>query len=182
MALASRRALLGSMLAVGATALAAPKVFATVAPAPIKALKFHNLHTGENLQAVFWANGRVIDEGYRRINWILRDHRAESQTDMDVDLLHLLFDLNRSLDTAEPFKIISGYRTAETNAMLRGRSSGVAQNSYHVRAKAIDIRVDGVGCQHLRNTALGLEKGGVGLYTNSDFVHVDTGPVRTWGS
>jgi uncharacterized protein YcbK (DUF882 family) len=76
--------------------------------------------------------------------------------------------------------VISAYRSPETNEMLRKRSSGVAKNSYHVRGQAIDVRLADVSTDKLRDVALNLKRGGVGYYKNSDFVHVDTGPIRRW--
>ena len=50
----------------------------------------------------------------------------------------------------------------------------------HLRGQAIDVRLTGVGTYDLRRAALGLAQGGVGYYPDSDFVHLDTGRVRTW--
>ncbi len=180
----SRRGLVKSALVASGAALAVavPTVYAIPRRPPIKVLKFHNTHTGENLQAVFWANGKLVEEGYQKINWNLRDHRQSEATDMDVDLMHLLFDLNRTLETWEPFHVISGFRSAKTNAMLRRRSTMVARRSYHTLGQAIDIRVPGVSTRNLQRASLSQSKrGGVGIYSGSAFVHVDTGPVRQWG-
>ena len=46
--------------------------------------------------------------------------------------------------------------------------------------KAIDIRVPGVKLEHVRGAAKSLQRGGVGYYPSSNFVHVDTGRVRYW--
>jgi uncharacterized protein YcbK (DUF882 family) len=64
--------------------------------------------------------------------------------------------------------------------MLRKTSSGVAKRSYHMRGQAIDIRLGDVSLRHMHRAAKALKVGGVGYYPKSDFIHVDTGPVRYW--
>ena len=99
----------------------------------------------------------------------------------DPHVFDILSDLAASVGhpTAE-IQIICGYRTSWSNESLRARSSGVAKNSLHMQAQAIDIRIPGVDTLTLRNAALRLARGGVGYYPLSGFVHVDTGRVRTW--
>ena len=82
---------------------------------------------------------------------------------------------------AEPrFEVISGFRSAASNEQLRAQGNGVARRSLHLDGKAIDVRLKGVKCARLCEVALELERGGVGLYSKSDFVHLDTGRVRHW--
>lgn len=145
-----------------------------------RALAFDNLHTGERLSTVYWENGRYLPEAIGHINWLLRDFRTDQIHPMDPALLDLLAALHLRLDTRKPFAVISGYRSPETNAMLASLSDGVAQNSLHMQGMAIDIRVPGRHLRHVRAAALSLRRGGVGYYPHSDFVHVDTGRVRTW--
>jgi uncharacterized protein YcbK (DUF882 family) len=117
------------------------------------------------------------------VNYILRDFRANLIKPIDPKLLDLLHELGGTLETDQPFHIISGYRSPQTNAMLRergGSSTGVASHSLHIDGKAIDIRVPGVRLAHLRNAATSLKIGGVGFYPDLDFVHVDVGRVRYW--
>jgi uncharacterized protein YcbK (DUF882 family) len=110
----------------------------------------------------------------------LRDHRADEVENIDTDLLDLLFALRKTLETREPFHVISGYRSAKTNATLRAAGSGVAPNSLHRLGKAIDIRTPGRELRVLHEAAVALKGGGVGYYPKSDFVHVDVGRVRYW--
>jgi uncharacterized protein YcbK (DUF882 family) len=145
-----------------------------------RALAFHNLHTGEQLKTVYWADGRYLPDAMRSIDWLLRDFRTDQTHPIDLELLDLLADMQARLQTREPFQVISGYRSPETNAMLASYSDGVAQNSFHLQGKAIDIRVPDRRLYHVRAAALSLQRGGVGFYPHSDFVHVDTGPVRHW--
>jgi len=56
----------------------------------------------------------------------------------------------------------------------------VARHSLHLKGMAADVRLAGVQLRTLHAAALGLERGGVGCYPGGDFLHVDTGRVRTW--
>jgi len=147
---------------------------------PEKSLAFYNTHTGEKLKAVYWAEGNYVNDSLREINYVLRDARSNEVHDIDVRLLDLLFALSKELAASQPFHVISGYRSAKSNASLRARSTGVAQNSLHVFGKAIDIRSPGRPLRALQKAALALKVGGVGYYPKSDFVHVDVGRVRYW--
>jgi len=147
---------------------------------PERELKFYNLHTGESLNALYCDKGCYIDGAVKEINYILRDFRANEIKPIDPRLLDLLYTINRRLYTAEPFDIISGYRSPATNAMLAARSEGVARHSMHIEGKAADIRVPGRTLGQVWRAAIGLWSGGVGFYPRSDFVHVDVGRVRFW--
>lgn len=146
-----------------------------------RSLRFVNTHTGERSGTTFWENGRYLPDGLAEANRILRDWRTDEQHPIDPALLDLLVGL-RGLVGADgkEIGIISGYRSPRTNAMLHEASSKVATRSLHQVGKAIDIRIPGVGLDRLRNTALMMQRGGVGFYPAQDFVHVDTGRVRFW--
>jgi uncharacterized protein YcbK (DUF882 family) len=147
---------------------------------PHRSLSLYNLHTEENLETVYWSRGKYISEALVDINFILRDHRTGEIESIDKRLLDLLYAIGRRLGTQNPFKIISGYRSPSTNALLRKRSNGVAKGSLHQQGKAVDIRLPGCELSSLRNAAIALKGGGVGYYPNSNFVHVDVGRVRYW--
>ena len=168
--------LLTAGLAVSSSALANIKT-----PSFDKILKLQNLHTGEALKTTFYASGDYITESLDNINYLLRDHRNNQIGSMDPQLITLLHDLKGMLGTTGPFHVISGYRSPETNAMLSQKSNKVAKKSLHMQGKAIDIRLPDVDIKHLHQAALELQGGGVGLYTRSDFVHLDVGSVRQWG-
>lgn len=149
--------------------------------APYKrSLSFYNIHTGEKLDTTFWADGFYIPEALAEINHILRDHRTDKSAEIDTGLFDLLHELRTNLDSNKPFQIISGYRSPETNAMLRGHSSGVAKKSLHMQGKAIDINLPGRTLSELKRAAVDLKQGGVGYYRDSNFIHVDVGRVRHW--
>ena len=146
-------------------------------------LRMHHLHTGEDIDVVYRIGNTYIPSALDKLNHFLRDHRTEDVSDYDpkeFDVLHaLMAKLRRPNGVID---IVCGYRTPETNNFLRTRaaSTGVAEHSQHLQAKAIDIRVPGVSTVKLRNAALSLHEGGVGYYPVSQFVHVDVGPVREW--
>jgi uncharacterized protein YcbK (DUF882 family) len=146
---------------------------------PERALSFLNLHTAEKLKVVYWADGGYVPESLGAIDKVLRDHRTGSVHEIDRRLLDLLWKVRSELDTVEPFHIISGYRSPETNAMLRSQSTGVASHSLHMDGMAADIQVPGRSLQLIRKVATAMKSGGVGYYP-SQFVHVDVGRVRAW--
>lgn len=145
-----------------------------------RSLSFYNLHTGERLNTVYYENGQYIPGALREVNYFFRDFRANEIKPIDPRLLDLLHVINQKLETAQPFNLISGYRSATTNAMLAARSEGVARHSMHIEGRAADINVPGRELSILQRVALTLQFGGVGYYPQSDFVHVDTGRVRHW--
>ena len=146
-------------------------------------LRMHHLHTGEDIDIVYRVGDTYIPEALDRLNHFLRDHRTQDASSYDpkeFDVLHaLMASLGRPNGIID---IVCGYRTPRSNNFQRTRSAstGVAEHSQHMLAKAIDIRVPGVSTVALRDAALALHAGGVGFYPVSQFVHVDVGPVRTW--
>jgi len=164
------------------TGLAMPNAFATAFKQPERKLALLNLHTGESITSTYWAEGQYQTSELHAIDRILRDHRTGDVNHIDKDLLDLLHILHHKMDGKQPFHVISGYRSPKTNAMLNQQSSGVAKKSLHMQGKAIDIRLPGRHLSELRKAALNLHAGGVGYYSKSDFVHIDTGRVRHWGS
>ena len=145
-----------------------------------RSLSFYNLHTEETLETVYWDQGRYQQDALRDIDWILRDHRTGQVKPIDRELLDLLFSLRERLGCTGPFQVISGYRSPETNRMLRSRSRGVAHASLHLEGKAVDVRLEGCSLWRLRRAALNQAGGGVGYYPGPQFVHLDTGRVRFW--
>jgi uncharacterized protein YcbK (DUF882 family) len=175
-----RRPFLGWSLATGGALLLPGTKAAEAAGQTARQLSFHNLHTGESLTTVYWEGGRYVAEGLAEIDYMLRDFRTGDVYTIDPKLLDLVHDLRLVLEDDDPVDVISGYRCPATNAMLAARSTGVAKNSYHVKGMAIDLRLRKRNLEDLRAAALSLGRGGVGYYPKSDFVHVDTGPIRTW--
>ncbi len=177
----SRRVFLGLAAAGLVAAAGRPALASLVTPGRAeRKLSFYNVHTGESLRVAYWAGGTWNEDGLHEIDRVLRDFRTGDVAAIDPDLIDLLFRLSARLDNDQPFHVISGYRSPKTNAALAAQSDGVAKHSLHMQAMAIDIRLPGTRLADLRRAAIGLKSGGVGYYPNSDFVHVDTGRVRTW--
>lgn len=145
-----------------------------------KTLSFEHTHTGEKLRLTYFERGDYIKEALLEINYLLRDFRTDDIYPIDTELLDQLFDLKQTLGLNKPFHIISGYRSPFTNAQLRKHSHRVAEHSFHMQGRAIDIRVEGVSSKMIRNAALTMAQGGVGYYPRNDFVHLDSGRFRTW--
>lgn len=138
------------------------------------------LHTMESLQVPFWQAGSYMPQNLSRIAHVLRDHRTQEVHSIDPRLLEFLSALAQELELTVPVHVISGYRSPATNKKLRLNSSGVAKRSFHMFGRAIDIRIPGVPSDQVRDVAVSLHRGGVGYYAGPDFVHLDTGRVRTW--
>jgi uncharacterized protein YcbK (DUF882 family) len=99
---------------------------------------------------------------------------------MNAGVLDLLQLLRLQLECQDPFLVVSGYRSPATNAWMHAHKSGVASKSFHIKGMAIDLRCEGRLLSQVRRAAVSLCAGGVGYYPNSDFVHVDCGPIRYW--
>ena len=145
-----------------------------------RGLSFVHTHTAEALSLTYADPVGYLPSALERVNQFLRDFRTEEVHPIDPALLDLLHAVVATTGTSEPFHVISGYRSPRTNAMLRTRSESVAKASLHMQGRAIDVRLPDVRLSRLRAAAVDLRLGGVGYYPGSDFVHVDTGRVRTW--
>jgi len=159
---------------------------ATVTPprdvraADARQLSFYHTHTQQSLDVVYYQNGEYVESSLDEINLFLKDFRTGDIAEMDPRLLDILYDVRNELDSDGTYEVISAYRSPKTNEMLRGKSGGVARKSQHLLGNAIDVRLRGVPIEDLRDTALEMQRGGVGYYQKSDFVHMDTGRVRRW--
>ncbi len=147
---------------------------------PERILSLYNTHTGERLDVCYYTQGQYHLQALKKINYILRDHRTEEIKPIHRGLLDLLHSISMILNNQAQFHIISGYRSPKTNAMLRKKTKGIGKYSLHMKGKAADIRVPGCDTKLLQNICIKLQAGGVGYYSNSDFVHVDIGRVRYW--
>ena len=144
-------------------------------------LRLYHSHTNEKIDIVFRRGDAYDPEALEELNHFLRDHRSQEVHRYDPRVFDLLADLTASLGRpGTEIEIVCGYRSPASNAFLRATTTGVAKNSLHMKAEAIDIRIPPVKTFRLRNAALALQRGGVGYYPQSGFVHVDVGPVRRW--
>ena len=145
-----------------------------------RTLDFYHVHTGERLSTVYWVQGHYLPGALQEINYLLRDYYAEQVQPIDPQLLDLLYTLAKIVGWRDAFYVLSAYRSPATNARLRRASSGVAEHSLHMEGKAIDVRFVGGDLPRVHRLATALQWGGVGYYPWADFVHLDTGPVRSW--
>lgn len=144
-------------------------------------LRLYHTHTGERIDIAFRTGETYVPGALDQLNRFLRDSRTGEVHRYDPRVFDLLADVLGALTAPDAeLHIICGYRTPDTNEFLRTHTSGVARNSLHMRAEAIDIRLPGVSTLKLRDTALKLARGGVGYYPQSGFIHVDVGRVRRW--
>ena len=146
-------------------------------------LRLYHTHTNERLEIVYRRGDSYVPTALAQLDYFLRDHRTGDVHHFDPRLFDLLYDLTNSVqDAGGEIDVVCGYRTPWSNEYLRTRSphSGVAQHSLHMQAEAIDIRLPGIPTSELREAALRLQRGGVGCYSASNFLHVDVGRVRHW--
>lgn len=169
---------LGGIL-LGASLLPACAVAAVSTPKPLS-LRLRNINTGENLVAAYSDKG-FAPNTLAKLNHIMRDRRTNQVRKIDPQLFVKLTQIQSKLGMRNAeVVIISGYRSPQTNSAMRRVSRGVASNSYHTRGQAVDFRIENVSLAKIRAAAESLNNGGVGFYPRSNFVHVDTGPARTW--
>ncbi len=144
-------------------------------------LLLYNTHTAERIDIVYRRGEAYIPEALAKLDFFLRDHRTGDVRHFDPRMYDILSDLTASVGRAGgEIDIVCGYRTSSTNESLRAHTTGVARNSLHIQAEAIDLRMPGIDTLKLRKAALALARGGVGYYPNSDFIHLDIGRVRQW--
>ncbi|MEQ3670514.1 DUF882 domain-containing protein [Pseudophaeobacter sp.] len=178
----TRRALLGAF---AATTVAAAPTFSKAAGflrggGDIRRIRMFSGRTGERLDMIYWIDGDYIKDAVKEINYFMRDWRTDQVKSMDLRTIDIMAASHNLLDISEPYLMLSGYRSPQTNAMLRRRSRGVAKNSLHMRGQAADLRLASRSVTQMANAAKACQAGGVGKYRGSNFVHMDCGVVRSW--
>lgn len=148
----------------------------------VRRLRMYSGRTGESINMIYWADGKYIKPAVREISYFMRDWRQNKAIEIDRTTLDIMAVAHGLMDVDEPYLLLSGYRTPQTNAMLRRRSGGVARNSYHMKGKAADLRLKSRSVPQMARAAIACKGGGVGRYSRSNFVHMDSGPIRTWGA
>ena len=179
----TRRALLGAF---AATAVAAAPTYSNAAGflrggGDVRRIRMYSGRTGERLDTIYWIEGRYISEAIREVNLFMRDWRNGKAVEMDTRTIDIMAASHNLVEASQPYMLLSGYRSPETNAMLRSQSSGVARNSLHMRGQAADLRLSDRSVSQIARAAASCQAGGVGRYSGSNFVHMDCGAVRTWG-
>lgn len=163
------------------TALLPNAVLAAVSTKKPRILRLRNINTGDKFNGQFELGKGFSSMNLKKLDYLLRDKRNNKVHKMDPKLFTKLYQIQRNLGLIDTeIQIICGYRSPVSNAAMRRKSRGVATNSYHMRGQAIDFRIDGVPLARVKRAAESLNNGGVGYYPRSNFIHIDTGPVRTW--
>lgn len=175
-----RQFVAGAVLAATGLLLCSPLPAWAASISGKRSLTFYNTHTQEELKVAYALNNFYEPAALRKVNHFLRDHRTGDVHPIDPKLLDILYAVQRAYGDNGVFEVISGYRSPQSNAKLFRKSWGVAERSLHMEGKAIDVRRTGMKTRTLREIALELQRGGVGYYAKSDFVHLDTGRYRTW--
>lgn len=179
----SRRSILGAF---AATAVAAAPYYANAAGflrggGDVRRIRMYSGRTGEKMDTIYWIEGDYIKEALKEITYFMRDWRNDKIKVIDARTVDIMAAAHRLMDVSEPYMLLSGYRSPETNQMLRSKSSGVAKNSLHMVGQAADLRLQSRSVGQMYQAAMACSAGGVGKYSRSNFVHMDCGPVRTWG-
>ena len=147
---------------------------------PERTLSFHNTHNGEHLSVVYKRGPNYLQAALDDIKHVLRDPLNDQEVPIDPALLDFLYDLLQKVRYRGEVEVVCGYRCVETNRHLHNQSSGVVLGSQHVKGKALDFRLRGFDTRKLYEAARSMKRGGTGYYRASDFIHIDTGPVRFW--
>ena len=179
----SRRALLGAF---AATTVVATPTFSKAAgflrgAGDIRRIRMYSGRTGESMDTVYWIEGDYIPDVLKEINYFMRDWRSDKTKSMDARTVDIMAASLNLMDVHEPYLLLSGYRTPQTNAMLRSRSRSVAKNSLHMKGQAADLRLKSRSVSQMARAAISCSAGGVGRYSKANFVHMDCGVVRSWG-
>ena len=179
----TRRALLSAF---AASAVTAAPTFANAAGflrggGDIRRVRMYSGRTGERIDTIYWIDGKYVPEAVKEINHFMRDWRTDSVKSMDLRTVDIMAAAHNLMDANEPYMLLSGYRSPQTNAMLRSRSRSVAKNSLHMKGQAADLRMSTRSVSQMARAAAACKGGGVGKYSGSNFVHMDCGVVRTWG-
>lgn len=175
----------GILRGFAATAISAAPVYANAAgflrgSGDVRRISMYSGRTGESIDTIYWVDGEYIPEALKEITYFMRDWRNSKLKAIDARTVDIMTASHRLLDVNEPYLLLSGYRSPETNAMLRRRSSGVAKNSLHMRGQAADLRLKSRSVTQMAAAAKSCSAGGVGTYRGSNFVHMDCGQVRSW--
>ncbi|MEM9796510.1 MAG: DUF882 domain-containing protein [Pseudomonadota bacterium] len=176
----------GLLSAFAATAVAAAPTYANAVgflrgAGDIRRLKMHNARTGESMDTIYWVEGDYVAEALREVSFFFRDWRRNEVKGIDNRTVDIIAATHNLVDASEPFLLLSGYRSPQTNAALRSKSRGVARNSLHMKGQAADLRLSSRSVAQVARAAASCSAGGVGSYSRSNFTHVDCGVTRTWG-
>ena len=142
-------------------------------------MSFYHTHTDERLKIDYSGKG-YTSSALNKLNYLLRDFRTGEVHPIDPVLLEILYGIQQKSSSNGVIEIVSGYRSPKTNKLLRSKNGGVARQSLHMKGRALDIRLTDLKTRELCDVAISLQRGGVGFYPKSNFVHIDTGRFRIW--
>ncbi|MEM6481540.1 MAG: DUF882 domain-containing protein [Pseudomonadota bacterium] len=179
----SRRSILAAF---AATTVAAAPTFSNASgllrgAGDIRRLRMMSPRTGERIDTIYWIEGDYIKEAVKEIQLFMRDWRTNDVHRIDFRTVDVMSAAHNLMDVREPYMLLSGYRSPQTNAMLRAKGRGVARNSRHMKGEAADLRLNSRSVNQMYRAAVACKGGGVGRYSRSNFVHMDCGPIRSWG-
>ena len=171
-----------SVLVLSMNAALAGSFWAAEALADERRLHIYSVNTKERIDVIYKRDGENVPEALDKIDWIMRDWRRDEKTKMSRELIDLLWEVHKQVDSNEPIHLISGYRSHKTNNKLRRTKGGQARKSQHTLGNAADVQFPDVPVKRLRNAGLIRQHGGVGYYPTSaiPFVHLDVARVRHW--
>ena len=177
----------GLLTAFAATAVAAAPNFSKAAGflkggGDIRRIRMYSGRTGERIDMVYWIEGKYIKDACKEVSHFMRDWRTDQLKEIDLRAIDIMAASHNLMEADEPYMLLSGYRSPQTNAMLRSRSRSVAKNSLHMKGQAADLRLASRSVAQMARAAIACSAGGVGKYSRSNFVHMDSGIVRTWGA
>jgi|HubBroStandDraft_1064217.scaffolds.fasta_scaffold00373_7 uncharacterized protein YcbK (DUF882 family) len=164
------------LLATGVCILLRNNAFAL--PTGERRLTLKSAHTGETFDGPYRDATGPLPSAVSDLAVFLRDFHVDKTGPVDIGMLDFLADVMTAINQSGA-TVLSAYRTRETNDRLRATTFGVAEQSMHLYGRAIDVTFD----NHLgdaRRAALALQRGGVGWYPHSRFIHLDSGPMRNW--
>lgn len=143
-------------------------------------ITFYTYYLKERRLIQYRDGDKILPEGMKAIQELFRSRDSDQTLPIDPRLIDLLDQIEDHFGVRQ-VEIISGYRSQAFNKELKATGHTVANESFHTRGMAADIHLDEIDEETLKKYALSLGIGGVGYYSSLDMVHVDTGPVRTWG-
>lgn len=167
------------VLSLMAGAIALPRTARAMPVLPVfRRLRLFNPHTGESFAGAFRRDREPIPSAIDDLSLFLRDFHSGEHIAMDIGVLDFLAAVLDAIGETDA-TILSAYRTPATNAILARTNFGVADNSQHMYGRALDVRFHSK-LPEAMSIARTMQRGGVGWYPRSGFIHIDTGPVRNW--
>ncbi|MDD2464011.1 MAG: DUF882 domain-containing protein [Desulfobulbus sp.] len=164
---------------VGLAALSIPEI-CSAKVAKKRTISLFHVRAQKELTLTYATGNSYNPKALAKINSFLRDYQTGQIHQMDPKLLDILWVVQQEMGCKGSYKVVSAFRSPQTNRKLRLTKSGVAGHSLHMQGQAIDISLPGAHLNQVRQCAIAMQTGGVGYYPQSDFVHLDSGMYRTW--